>query len=90
MIILGMSEGGHDAGLTLLEDKNILFASHAERHSRIKNDFKLHHTQFPISEKYQPDVTAFYEKPFFKNTRRLMSGQKWQRKPRKCDYYFEC
>ena len=88
MIILGMSEGGHDAGLALLEDKNILFASHAERHSRIKNDFKLHHTQFPVSEKYQPDVTAFYEKPFLKNTRRLMSGQKWQRKPRKCDYYF--
>ena len=54
----------------------------------IKNDFKLHHTQFPISEKYQPDVTAFYERPFLKNTRRLMSGQKWQRKPRKCDYYF--
>ena len=88
MIILGMSEGSHDAGVTLLEDKNILFASHAERHSRIKNDFKLHHTQFPVSEKYQPDVTAFYEKPFRKNIRRIMSGQKWQRKPRKCDYYF--
>ena len=88
MIILGMSEGSHDAGVTLLEDKNILFASHAERHSRIKNDFKLHHTQFPVSEKYQPDVTAFYEKPFRKNIRRIMSGQKWQHKPRKCDYYF--
>jgi len=57
MIILGMSEGFHDAGLCVLNNNKIVFASHAERHSGIKNDFKLHHTQFPKSERYQPDVT---------------------------------
>ena len=88
MIILGMSEGFHDAGLCLLENDKIVFASHAERHSGIKNDFKLHHTQFPRSERYQPDVTAFYEKPFRKNLRRLYAGQSWQKPSRKCDYYF--
>ena len=88
MNILGIAEGSHDASLCLLQDSEIIFASQAERHSRIKNDFKLHHTQFPTSEKYLPDVTAFYEKPFRKNLRRFFSGQKWQSTPRKCDYYF--
>ena len=88
MIILGMSEGFHDAGLCDLHNNKIVFASHAERHSGIKNDFKLHHTQFPKSERYQPDVTAFYEKPFRKNLRRLYAGQSWQKPSRKCDYYF--
>ena len=88
MIILGMSEGFHDAGLCVLNNNKIVFASHAERHSGIKNDFKLHHTQFPKSERYQPDVTAFYEKPFRKNLRRLYAGQSWQKPSRKCDYYF--
>ena len=88
MNILGIAEGSHDASLCLLQDSEIIFASQAERHSRIKNDFKLHHTQFPRSEKYLPDVTAFYEKPFSKNLRRLFAGQKWQSASRKCDYYF--
>ena len=83
-----MSEGFHDAGLCVLNNNKIVFASHAERHSGIKNDFKLHHTQFPKSERYQPDVTAFYEKPFRKNLRRLYAGQSWQKPSRKCDYYF--
>ena len=88
MIILGMSEGYHDAGLCLLEDDKIIYASHSERYSGVKNDFKLHHSQFPKSKRYQPDVKAFYEKPFRKNLRRLYAGQSWQKVSQKCDYYF--
>jgi len=88
MNILGLSEGFHDAGLCLLQNNKIVTATHAERHSGIKNDKWLHHSQFPISEKYQPDAIAFYEKPFRKNLRRLYAGQSWQKPSRKCDYYF--
>ena len=88
MNILGISEGFHDAGLCLLKDNKIIFASHAERHSGIKNDKWLHYSQFPISDKYQPDLVAFYEKPFRKNLRRLYAGQSWQKQSRKCDHYF--
>ena len=88
MNILGLSEGFHDAGLCLLQNDKIVTATHAERHSGIKNDKWLHHSQFPISKKYQPDAIAFYEKPFRKNLRRLCAGQSWQKPSRKCDYYF--
>jgi len=88
MNILGLSEGFHDAGLCLLQNDKIVTATHAERHSGIKNDKWLHHSQFPISKKYQPDAIAFYEKPFRKNLRRLYAGQSWQKPSRKCDYYF--
>ena len=88
MNILGLSEGFHDAGMCLLKDNKIVFASHAERHSKIKNDKWLHHSQFPVSKKYEPSVIAFYEKPFRKNLRRLYAGQSWQKSSRKCDYYF--
>jgi len=88
MNILGLSEGFHDAGMCLLKDNKIVFASHAERHSKIKNDKWLHHSQFPVSKKYEPSVIAFYEKPFRKNLRRLYAGQSWQKPSRKCDYYF--
>ena len=75
MNILGLSEGFHDAGLCLLQNDKIVTATHAERHSGIKNDKWLHHSQFPVSKKYEPDVIAFYEKPFRKNLRRLYAGQ---------------
>ena len=38
MNILGLSEGFHDAGLCLLQNDKIITATHAERHSGIKND----------------------------------------------------
>ena len=34
MIVLGLSEGYHDAGACLIEDGEILSATHAERLSR--------------------------------------------------------
>ena len=38
MKILGISALNHDASVTLLDNKEILFSGHAERYSLIKND----------------------------------------------------
>ena len=72
MKILGYSEGYHDAAVTVIENGKILYASHAERYSKKKNDKHLHPDQLQKADKI-----AFYEKPFWKNTRRLYSRQGW-------------
>ena len=36
MVNLGISEGFHDAGVTVLNSQEIVYASHSERYSRIK------------------------------------------------------
>ena len=51
MRILGISEGFHDAGVCLIEDQKILYASHSERYSRIKNDRNVHPKQYKKSHK---------------------------------------
>ena len=79
MNILGVSEGFHDAGICLLRNDRIHFASHSERHSQKKGDKWAHPTQLPKSKLNKPDVIAYYEKPFRKNLRRLYAGQKWQK-----------
>ena len=38
MQIVGISEGFHDAGLCLLNDDTITYASHSERYSGVKSD----------------------------------------------------
>ena len=78
MNVLGISEGFHDAGICLLKNDSIYFASHSERHSRKKGDKWLHPKQLPKSKKNKPDVIAYYEKPLRKNFRRLYAGQKWK------------
>ena len=41
MKILGVSAGFHDAGLTVLDDSQVLFAGHSERYSKKKHDKNL-------------------------------------------------
>jgi len=81
-IVTGISEGFHDACKAIVRnDGHIIYAGHAERYSRVKNDKNLH-----------PDMpedvglTAFYERPFLKNTRRLYAGQGWKKR-QKYDIY---
>ena len=38
MVIKGISEGFHDASVALVEDDQIIWAKHAERLTRKKND----------------------------------------------------
>jgi carbamoyltransferase len=77
--ILGLSEGFHDAGACLIEDDEILSATHSERYSRKKNDRWLHPSQI-----VEADVVSFYEKPWLKRTRQLYAGQGW--KPSRTKY----
>ena len=86
MLILGVSEGFHDAGLCLLDNDKIVHASHSERYSGVKGDKWLHKDQRPID--INPDIIAYYEKPFLKNIRRIYAGQKWQRPKTRYDVNF--
>ena len=83
MKILGLSEGFHDAGACLIEDDEILLATHSERYSRKKNDRWLHPSQM-----VEADVISFYEKPWLKRTRQLYAGQGWKPARTKYDVSF--
>ena len=74
---LGVSEGFHDAGLALINDKgDILFAGHAERYSKLKNDPHNNQAIWDNAAEYMDgDLSVhFYEKPFAKRMRQLYSG----------------
>ena len=86
MRIVGISEGFHDAAMCVLIDNKIYHASHSERFSRLKNDKWIHKKQFPYM-KSKP-IVAYYEKPLWKNLRRLYAGQKWQSVDREYDVSF--
>ena len=88
MNVLGISEGFHDAGVCLLKNDRIHFASHSERHSLKKGDKWIHPDQLLKIKNSKPDVVAYYEKPFRKNLRRIYAGQQWQKPRRKYDMYF--
>jgi carbamoyltransferase len=77
MRVLGISGAlNHDASVSIVEDSEILFAGHAERYSKIKNDSYLNNELLhnAIMGK-KPDVVAWYEKPVLKKMRQLKSGQ---------------
>ncbi len=84
MKILGLSEGFHDAGACLIQNGQIISATHAERYSRIKNDRWLHQKQKDI----KADKIAFFEKPWLKRTRQLYAGQGWKPNRHKYDVSF--
>ena len=71
-MITGISKGFHDAAITKIKDGEILYASHSERHTRIKNDKNLY-KNFKLE-----GTTVFYERPFWKNTRRFYAGVNWR------------
>ena len=77
MRVLGITALGHDASVALIEDNNILHASHSERFSRIKNDKYLDDEQieYMVSRFGLPDIISFYENPVFKKLRQLRAGQ---------------
>ena len=49
MKILGISALNHDASLTLLNDKEVVFSAHSERYSGKKNDELLNNKIFAIT-----------------------------------------
>ena len=76
MRILGINCLNHDAAVSVIEDGKILFAAHAERYSRKKNDMHLNDKIIEQAFSYgEPDKIAYYERPWIKKTRQLYAGQ---------------
>ena len=75
MIILGINETSHDASVSLLKDGEILFAGHAERYSKKKNDWYNNKEIILDALNYgTPDAIAYYEKPLLKKSRIMLHG----------------
>lgn len=76
MIKWGWSGMSHDAALAVMDDDKVVYASHGERYSRIKNDKNLHQDQINEALEYgYPDKVYYYEKPWLKKCRQLQAGQ---------------
>ena len=76
MIEWGMSAMSHDAALAVMVDNEIVYASHGERYSRIKNDKNLHPAQIQEALEYgEPSRVHFYENTWLKKWRQLRAGQ---------------
>ena len=75
MIILGVNETTHDASVSLIKDGEILFAGHAERYSKQKNDWFANNSLIDNALEYGlPDRIAYYEKPLLKKIRIKVHG----------------
>lgn len=75
MIILGLSFGFHDAAATLINNNKILFAAHAERYSKVKNDPWLNHELIRAAlEHGTPELITVHEKSWSKRLRKLSRG----------------
>ena len=83
MIILGINETSHDASVSLIKDGEILFAGHAERYSKQKNDWYVNDSLIKDALQYgTPDHIAYYEKPLLKASRLALRGGSGEWKPR--------
>jgi carbamoyltransferase len=83
MKILGINETSHDASVSLIEDGKILFAGHAERYSKQKNDWYINDSLVKDALSYgSPDAIAYYEKPLLKASRLFIKGGSGDWKPR--------
>ena len=75
MRILGISSQFHDASVSVIEDGNIVYAGHAERYSKLKNDAFLNKAMIREALSYgKPDVIALHEKSWAKRARHAYGG----------------
>ena len=83
MIILGINETSHDASISLIKDGEILFAGHAERYSKQKNDWYNNQKIYDDMLNYgTPTHIAYYEHPQLKRSRILLKGGASDWKPK--------
>jgi carbamoyltransferase len=76
MRIWGITALSHDASVAVVDDDEILFAAHAERYSRVKNDPYLNPGIVAAAARFgRPDAIAWYERPLLKKARHLRAGQ---------------
>ena len=77
MLILGLNYDSHDAAACLLDGPDIIYASHAERHSKIKNDHNLNLKLIKEVLSFgKPEIVSFYEKRLLKKARLILKGGK--------------
>ena len=82
MIILGINETSHDASVSLIKDGEILFAGHAERYSKRKNDWYNNTNIYLDMLNYgKPTHIAYYERPQLKRSRLFLRGGMGEWKP---------
>lgn len=83
-MILGINGQNHDASMALIDRQDILWAAHAERYSRVKNDCRLNSEMIAEMMQYgEPEQIVWFERPWQKNLRRLYSGERpWAVDPR--------
>ena len=75
MSILGYNETSHDAAMALIDDEKILFAGHAERYSKKKNDWYNNDGIYSDLLSYGfPEVAGYYEKSRLKRLRIKLRG----------------
>lgn len=75
--ILGLSAGFHDAAVSVVRcDGEIVFAGHAERYSKIKNEPYISAELLKECCDHEFDTIAFYERPWMHNIQQWWSGQK--------------
>jgi carbamoyltransferase len=83
MRIIGFNETSHDAALAVVDNDRILFAGHAERYSKVKNDWYTSDALWLEALKFgEPDAIVYYEKPNLKKLRLLLHGGASDWKPR--------
>jgi carbamoyltransferase len=76
MAVYGISANEHDASLAVVRGEEILFASSAERYSRVKNDPHLNAELVADARRHaEPHLVVWYERPHLKRSRKLWSGQ---------------
>jgi len=75
MRVLGISSMFHDAAASVVEDGKILFAAHAERYSKQKNDPFINKQLIDAALEYgKPDVIVLHEKDWLKRLRNIKAG----------------
>jgi carbamoyltransferase len=75
--ILGISGGFHDAAAAVVNTHgDIVFAGHAERYSKKKNDAHIHPGLLNEFCEYELDTIAYYERPWIHNLQQIYSGQR--------------
>lgn len=72
----GICALNHDASITVMRGHEILFAGHAERYSRIKNDPYLDRALIEAAKSFGiPDELVWFERPISKKLRQAYAGQ---------------
>lgn len=75
-IIWGITALNHDASIAVIDNSSILFAGHAERYSRIKNDSKLNSKLVTAALEFgKPTEIVWFESSMLKRTRQLYASQ---------------